>query len=196
MRVTSIRAFVAAATPHAWQSSLLAIQRDLEALLPGYFRWTSPSSWHLTLLFLGDQTTAALGSIQDAMRLEAPQSAIPRIQPVTLGAPGPKDRPRLVWLACDDGGALADLQLRLIRRLEAEVPLPDRKPFRAHITLGRARRPERVPFGAALREVWNPRELSLDSTAISEITLFRSYLERTGARYEPLETVRLATDLG
>jgi 2'-5' RNA ligase len=64
--------------------------------------------------------------------------------------------------------------------------VPERRAFLAHVPVARVRR------GARVRAAERPGPDRLEMRA-DRVTLFRSRLERAGARYEPLATVRLAT---
>jgi 2'-5' RNA ligase len=143
---------------------------------------SQPESWHLTVLFLGSQPRDVLPMIREATSLVA--ASIPRFQLTAgdLGAPGRLDRPRLVWLTCDDGGVLARAQQQLLERLgDLRV---EATPFRAHVTLGRARRPSRIAFKEVISQV-NEGERPSPVT-VDRLVLYRSHLERSGARYEAL----------
>lgn len=181
-----MRLFIAAPIPETWHSWLARTQRALEQELPGYFRWTNPESWHLTVLFLGWQPAGRVDQLGVITAEVAATVAAPRLELGDLGAPPPPSRPRLVWIRCDDGGVLADAQRLLLSRLEVIGLDFDHRPFVGHITLGRARRPARIDFATALIEVQRRIRKPPDSERIGELVLFRSHLGPSGARYEAL----------
>jgi 2'-5' RNA ligase len=182
-----IRLFIAAPVPDAWHSWLGESQRRLEQWLPGYFRMTRPESWHLTVLFLGSQPSSEVSRIGDAVAEVAADTSRFDLLAGDLGAPGRLDEPRLVWLRCDDGEVLETAQRRLLEQLH-DLRM-ETTPFRAHITLGRARKPSRVAFKDALSEL-NQLERPAPA-AVDRLILFRSHLERSGARYEALRECAL-----
>jgi 2'-5' RNA ligase len=61
---------------------------------------------------------------------------------------------------------------------------PEQRPFRAHVTVGRVRRGERV------RPVALP-DPPAGPFAAPALTLYRSRLQRAGAEYEPLARAEL-----
>jgi len=65
---------------------------------------------------------------------------------------------------------------------------PESRPFRAHCTLGRVRGHGRPAAIAVTVPVTVP-DFTLH---VTEAVLFRSQLERSGARYTPLESLPLA----
>ena len=177
-----MRLFIAAPAPESWLPRLAEVQRELEGSFPGYFRWTPRESWHLTVVFLGSQSATNVRSIEHATAVTAKRTPRFELTPTALGAPGQQNRPRLVWLECDDGGVLRDAQQRLLVELR-HLKL-DTAPFRAHITLGRARAPQRIDFKKAIA-VLNRGELP-NPAPVDRLILFRSFQEPTGARYEAL----------
>ena len=177
-----MRLFIAAPVPASWHSRLRDVQLELEQALPGYFRWTRPDSWHLTVLFLGSQPATAVPVIREAVAAIVAGTRRFSLSALDIGAPGQLDQPRLVWLRCEDRGVLAEAQRRLVAQLR-DLQLETSR-FRAHVTLGRARKPRRVGFREAVAKLnQGPRPPDAE---IAKLILFRSYLERTGARYEPL----------
>jgi RNA 2',3'-cyclic 3'-phosphodiesterase len=64
--------------------------------------------------------------------------------------------------------------------------VPEQRPFLAHVTVARVARGARIR-----REVLPPPPP--DAVTASTVTLYRSRLERGGARYEPLASVALGS---
>jgi 2'-5' RNA ligase len=107
---------------------------------PGAPRWTDPSRWHLTLLFLG---RAPVNRVPRLVERAGP--AVVATPPMTLrlsggGRFGSVRRPQVAW-----AGLVGDVEplTELARRLAAaakslDLQVEDR-PFRAHLTLGRWR---------------------------------------------------------
>jgi 2'-5' RNA ligase len=118
------------------------LARALEPLraAPGAPRWTDPSRWHLTLLFLGAVPADTVPAL-----VERAGPAVAQAPPMTLrladgGRFGSKRRPQVAWTGLDgDVAPLTALAARLAsaaRSLRLEV---EDRPFRAHLTLGRWR---------------------------------------------------------
>jgi 2'-5' RNA ligase len=143
---------------------------------------TRPETWHLTILFLGSQPREVLPRIGQATSQVAATTRRFPLSAGELGAPGPLDRPRLVWLRCDDSGVLAGAQQQLLSQLGDLRP--ETAAFRAHITLGRARKPSRVAFRETLSQL-NQIERPFP-VIVDRLILYRSHLERSGARYAAL----------
>jgi RNA 2',3'-cyclic 3'-phosphodiesterase len=201
------RLFVALELPDPVRDALLAWRQsalgDDQAWRP-----VAPTAMHVTLCFLGDQRVEEIGAIAQACAaglcdreistLEAdrdiPTAAAPVLSlaaPVlSLAAPlllGPR-RARVLAIAVEDfRQALAVIQRRLAQCLAAGGWYePESRPFRAHVTVARARRGSRVPAAPAYPA---PPSVSFEATTIS---LLRSRLGGQGARYERLAAVNLA----
>jgi 2'-5' RNA ligase len=92
----------------------------------------------------------------------------------------------VVWIGVREGaGELA----RLARRLDAaaaKVGVPrDRRPYQAHLTLGRLREPAPVPLERAAA-------VEIPPFRVDEVVLYESRPDGNGARYVPLARLPLA----
>lgn len=137
---------------------LADVVRPLQDSAPDWLRWQPQSRWHVTVLFLGQcdsETTAVAQS--EAARLSP--KAVP--EPITLTRSG--NFGAVLWVGVDTGPWLADLSRRLGRAL---LPHDQRRQFRGHLTLARARA-KRSPneCRSALRDyrglAWTPRRMAL-----------------------------------
>ena len=164
----------------AWRAPLL---RALDALRP-----VRPEALHVTLCFLGWKAEEAVEPLRALVRDSA--AALGGVAGLALGEPLwlPRRRPRVLALALEDRhGQLGLLQARLAERLAADGWYePEMRPYLPHVTVARVHGGASVPRGGELPAV---PPLVFDGAAV---TLYRSRLERTGARYEPLFVGRLA----
>jgi 2'-5' RNA ligase len=87
-------------------------------------------------------------------------------------------------------GEIERLASALEEAARGEGFAPERRPFRPHLTLARARRGERptVPDGDSVG--------ALGEVEAQEVVLFRSRLSPQGAAYDPIEIFPLAAGLG
>jgi 2'-5' RNA ligase len=159
----------------AWARSAARTGRDGEA--PA-LRVLDPDSLHVTLLFLGERPVEeidALGAALSDVSLGAPECRLETGAPLWL----PPRRPRALAVEIHDpDGELTALQRELARGLcEITGEQPPRR-FRAHVTVARSRAAPRR--GAEL-----PATPPLGFT-VAEAVLYRSRLEPSGARYEPV----------
>jgi RNA 2',3'-cyclic 3'-phosphodiesterase len=174
-----LRLFVAVDVPAATQSSLATWTDDAA---PCEVRRVPAENLHVTLAFLG--TCAE----QDGAGAAAVLSTVAR--PVgTLRTAGalwlPPRRPGVLTIALAHEPALAELHRDLERALADAIGFqPERRRFRAHVTVGRVRR------GTRVRQ--DPLEPPALEFPAATLTLYRSHTGPGGARYEPLARAPLA----
>ena len=175
------RLFVALDLPAGARDELVAWRgralRGIEDLRP-----VAPEALHVTLVFLGYLEEGAIARISELLRplrVDAPVLAATGVKPI------PPRRPRLVALdLADEGGRAAALQAAVSGALEAAgLYEPEQRPFWPHVTLARVRK------GARLGHIDVPEPPAAPWRAAA-LTLYRSWLSREGARYEPLYSDR------
>ena len=162
-------------------------------------RWVAPVSYHVTLGFIGATRPDAIPAIRDALDVatgDAPETI--KWRTTRLGAFPSIDKPRVIWAGIEEqSGELAALANRvdveLARIGYGDRSAADRKPFHAHVTIGRVKElPAKL---ASLREVVLPlAEQMFGDTRIDAITLFESETKSTGSVYR--EVYRAAFKTG
>lgn len=178
-----IRAFFGLPLPDEQRASLAAFVAACAEAAP-QFRWTPAANLHLTVRFIGSVDRTLVEGIADRVADRAPSGF-----DLELGDLGTFKRGRLVrvvWLGLRSG-------LEPLARLAAEVEdecgkagLPaEKRPFRAHLSLARARARDGEILPAVLPTP------TLEPWRADELVLYSSHLGRTGAVYEPLRLVKL-----
>ncbi len=144
-------------------------------------RWVPAGNMHLTLKFLGDIDDRRLALVKTAVASVSADQLPFDLSLGEVGAFPTLRRPRVVWIAIRGAtDALAALAQRLDGLLQ-EVGFPgESRPYRAHLTLGRPRRPG--PLNDASSVSVPDRTFSVDHAVIME-----SRLSPQGAQYEALE---------
>ena len=144
---------------------------------------------HVTLCFLGSRPIHEIDAITAACGVAAGEPAVSSRLGEALWLP--VRRPRVLAVRLEDGsGALSRLQAALSGALaRGGWYTPESRPFLAHVTVARVAKDTRIrapglegPPAVAVR--------------CSRVTLYRSRLGSGGARYEPLEVVKLASAPG
>lgn len=206
------RLFAAVDPPAAVREALASWARETSAALRTHgakVRLLAPETMHVTLCFLGSRPVAEIEPLSRALE----QCGAPAVGPLSLGAPLwlPPREPRSLALELGDPeGRLAALQQLVCETFAGAVDWePERRRFRAHVTvarLGRAGKPSRRSArGGRTRErrrshAEEPREAIAPplpptpqlSFAPDAVVLYRSWLDPEGARYEALAARRLA----
>ena len=182
-----MRLFIALDLPNELKPWVTEQQESLKrSLKQTGLRWTPPEQWHVTLRFLGDYPEHKTAALLSAMKRAA--EGVPPFE-ISFGKLGTFSGPRMgvVWLGIEYGlEPLITLAGSLNHHLEAEGFPVEKRPFRAHITLGRSR--EKIP-SAVLRNF--PTSPSSPAARIDRLHLYQSTLGPGGSRYTRLHTVYL-----
>lgn len=186
------RLFVALSPDPATRSRLAAAAAALRAALgPAArdLRFVPAASLHLTLRFLGDVEAARIAEVAAAVTAAA-AGAPPLALEVRGGGAFPDARrARAAFLAVHgDLGPLGALAAALEDGLVAAGFPAEHRPFRAHLTVARAR-DRRRPGGLA--EALAAAAPEPIPWLAREVTLFESHLGEGGARHDPLRVAPL-----
>lgn len=167
------------------------IRPQLESLkrvpLPGPVRWIPAGNIHLTVRFLGDtdhegflRLRNALHDCADAWKaFELFLSGLVFL-PKASGA-------RVIALGLQPSVELSGLADRVEQAVTACGFEPEKRPFRAHLTLGRCR-----PLD--FRSFESPVKFKGLSFSVRSMELVKSSLSEKGAVYGTLETLKLMPD--
>jgi 2'-5' RNA ligase len=184
-----VRLFVALTPPPSVQQSVWDAFAPLRArALP--VKWVPPDGIHLTLKFLGevaeDRQADLGGALVDAVAGARAISLVVR----GAGAFPDARRPRVFWAGVEPDPAIELLQDR-VERAFAPLGFPiEARPFRPHLTLGRAGK------GVGARE-FAEVELVLESLPVEAVALLDgvdlmgSVLRPDGAVYHRIHRERL-----
>jgi 2'-5' RNA ligase len=182
-----VRLFAAVNLPPDLRQAIHAAAAPLrDANLP--VKWVEPEGVHLTLKFLGDVTPDRLPDLAAAVDRACAGVRAFSVLLEGFGAFPAADRARVVWLGCEAAPPLELLQ-HAVEREYAALGFPvEGRPFRPHLTLGRAR-----PRGG-VRGLETPLEATAfaASWSVTAVDLMESTLSRAGARYTPRHHVPLA----
>jgi RNA 2',3'-cyclic 3'-phosphodiesterase len=191
-RPATARLFVAIDPPPAMREQLAAWARLAVAAMGASgragvargVRLLGPETMHLTLCFIGSRPVEEIEQIAAALDgLEA------RSGELSIGAPLwlPPRNPRSLALAVHDrDGELASLNEAVQSALAAAIDWqPERRRFRAHVTVARLGRERSRDRPAPAGEQSPPPTPQL-SFVPAEVVLYRSWLAPAGASYEEL----------
>jgi len=153
-------------------------------------RWVKPQNLHLTLRFLGDIPEADVPRIGLAIKAAVEDESALELTIQGMGVfPGIK-RPRVLWVGL--GGQIERLR-QLHRRLEDQLAqvgyTRDKRGFKAHLTIARAKSP--VAPDLLLRAINDAGEFTPLSFSARKMVLFKSDLRPQGAVYTRLAEAQL-----
>jgi 2'-5' RNA ligase len=172
-----LRLFTAVRVPRAQLVWLDEAVADLETV-PGA-RWTGVDNQHVTLNFLGWVPEDLLGDVTAAVDAVASRHAPARLSIGDLGAFPRERRARVLWAGIvDPEGLLPALAADLGDGLRSVGYEPEDRPYTAHLTLARLKTPRSLD---GLLKPLRPRP---EPFVADRVTLFRSRLSPSGARYE------------
>ena len=167
------------------------IRRSQQMLRSGdiHLRWVRPENIHLTLRFLGDISTDAIDGIRYALEQAAANTPSFFLRVKGAGVFPSPARPRVVWLGLDGQlHLLEELYGRLSTLLSEQGISLENRPFRGHLTIGRARgRLDAERLKSRLAEL---RAIESRPFQADRLCLFKSDLTPRGAIYTPLVQVR------
>jgi RNA 2',3'-cyclic 3'-phosphodiesterase len=185
-----VRLFIALTPPPTVQREVWEAFAPLRAR-PLPVKWVPPENVHLTLKFLGDVSAERQQGIVDALA-----SAAEGTKTITLVVRGagafPNTRsPRVVWAGIEPDPAIEILADRVERSCALLGFPPEGRPFRPHLTLGRAERDARARDWAGVAELLDG--LAVDASAVLDgVDLVRSELRRGGSVYHRVHRERLS----
>lgn len=178
-----MRLFVAADLDDAAREACARVAASLrECGWPG--RWVAPENYHVTVAFLGSVDPARLPEVLDVLRVAAPRVTAFEVPLDTVGAFPNARRPRVAWVG--PGAALPAFATlcSVVRGELAALGFTFEPHADAHVTLARA-----AGATVALPAVDPPRSAPL---RIAALTIYESFTERTGARYQVVRRFALA----
>ncbi len=185
-----MRLFIALTPPPAVQREVWDAFAPLRAR-PLPVKWVPPENVHLTLKFLGEVAAERQPEIVGALA-----SAAQGTKTITLVVRGagafPNARaPRVVWAGIEPDPAIEILADR-VERSCAPLGFPlEGRPFRPHLTLGRAERNARARDWAGVAELLDG--LAVEASAVLDgVDLVSSELRRGGSVYHRVHRERLS----
>ncbi|HOJ59496.1 MAG TPA: RNA 2',3'-cyclic phosphodiesterase [bacterium] len=174
-----MRAFISVNLDQPLKDSIEKIQKILTPAVSG-IRWTRAENCHLTLKFLGDIPVESVPQLQACLR---PVGERMRPFVIELGGVGqfpPRGSLSVLWIGCREGAAsLSELEKQIRGALENSKVGFDRKPFSAHLTIGRGNRHMKVFFKNPERY----QDLALGTLRVESFSLMESVLQPSGPVY-------------
>lgn len=176
MSNNNMRTFVGLPIPDPLLSSLSSMASSLAAIDTNRMSWVTEQNYHLTLLFLNEQSPRWLENFAQA--LDEQLYFEPIELTVTHILPFPESSPKLLAAIVDGNDALLSLQ-NDIKRIAANLGYQaERKRFMPHITLAR-----KFPRSGHQSI---PPAIDKISAEANELVVYESQLHQDGAQYFPL----------
>lgn len=183
-----IRAFIAIELPHDIQQCLGKVSTELkQQAKDAPVRWVAPENIHLTIKFLGDVSVNNIEVLKDMLLAETLKQEPFEISMGGLGAFPNTRHPRVIWVGVEAPEELYSLQRAIEMQSIRLGYSPDKRPFSAHLTLGRVARHASPAQVRIISKVINNYHLGFLGVArVDHIALFKSDLKPTGPIYSRL----------
>lgn len=189
-----IRSFIAIELPPALKKSIGEFQSVLKKPAWNFVKWVKPDLMHLTLKFLGNQSTAKLDVVKEVLSASTAAARAFILSTGQTGSfPGGR-RIRVFWLGLEgDIEKLVTLQKSIDSSLVSRGFPSEERPFTAHLTLARLREEcslqEKTAFAEAIQGL---RFEPPYSFSVDRIFLMKSTLTPKGPVYTKLAEYRFS----
>lgn len=189
-----LRLFIAIELPESLWNPVRHLIQTLQEVTPRQtIRWVPAENLHLTLKFLGDTPAGEVERIRSAMEQAIQGMSVFDIEMADTGCFPDNKKPRVVWLGLKNPGE--NLQ-RLRDRIESQVaPLgypTEKRPFKAHLTLGRVKQQVSTPRLAEIGQgVHKSSPGSMALWHCDTVSLMKSDLTANGSIYTRLASIAL-----
>jgi len=173
-----IRSFVAVPLSAPVRSAILATAEGLSARLPE-MKWTRKAdNLHVTLMFLGQVEASLLARFGEALGGALGPHPSFTVDVRGVGAFPSLKNAQVVWVGVDDPSRQLDVVARAVVDVAEQLAVGDvaeqrRRPFRAHVTIGRApRRSRGAGDVTAALAPWAERDFG--QVLVNEVHLYES----------------------
>ena len=182
-----IRSFLAFELPGEIREQIRAISKELtKIILP--VRWVKVDNIHLTILFLGSVDEDTIGDIKEKVNVAVKEFSAFKTKLNAVGAFPHWKRPRVIWIGLNgDIGRLSNLRNELQEELKVLGFIPEKRPFRPHLTLGRFKGP--IDRDEDMKWILDRyRDINSDLYQLNELILYKSDLKPDGPVYTKMAT--------
>ena len=194
MQTTTLRTFFACRISDENLTRIDHLLVDLKTRIPDSVKWVSPRNLHLTIKFLGEFNQTDVEPIKASLTKVLVNSHPFLTSIHNLGAFPSPAKAQVIWLGLEADHAL----YRLVETLEqqcAQLGYPkEKRPFAAHITIGRLRQSASPADSASIAEVLRQRQsLVIGEQTIDALHFIKSELTPHGPIYQTLFTIPFAS---
>ena len=184
------RAFIAVVMPEEVRDLISRHVERLQGLVPRGVKWVDPKTSHLTLAFFASAPTSQIPTVVRILDSVAAASPPLRLKAGSLGVFPNSTRPRVIWLGLQgDLKHLSVMHERLHNALASEGFSRERRPFKPHVTLGRAR--GKGPISLPEWSLPSPED-DRHAFSVNNIVLMSSVLTPRGPIHTPLHRAGLS----
>jgi 2'-5' RNA ligase len=193
MQTESIRSFFACDFTQENLNEISRISAELKTKLPDLVRWVGTENIHLTIKFIGEFKPDDVERTRSLLIQEVNTLKQFEIQINRLGVFPSYSMPRIIWVGIDQNEQMLQL-VKMINRSTEQMGYPtEKRPFSAHVTLGRVRNDVSADKLRAIGSLVKSNEnCIIGSQYVREVCFFQSRLTPQGSIYTKLFTVPLS----
>jgi 2'-5' RNA ligase len=194
----TLRTFVSVEIAEEAAGQVAAILERLRRAGTASMKWVDQRNFHLTIKFLGPTQREHLPRLSEALREVASRTVPFELELAGVGAFPNLRRPRVIWLGVSAGTeVLASLAGRAEEACAALGWAREEKPYRAHLTLARAREARRgarghtgasMPSAGLLQALELERDSRAGVTPVHRLVLMESQLHPHGPTYTVVDS--------
>ena len=185
---SSVRTFIAVIIPDHIRQAIADFQGRLKSV-GGDIRWVRPGSMHITLKFLGDVRESMINPVGDAVEKAIRGQAGFDITVSGTGCFPNIRRPKVLWVGIGEG---ANVLTGIVEGIESALEglgfAREKRPYSAHLTLGRVRSPQGVEKTVAAMQ---QNIFSAGSYPADRVCVMKSELKPSGSVYSVLRSIQL-----
>lgn len=176
-----VRSFIAVLLPDHLRRRVWELIQTLKSVGSGV-GWVAEENLHITMKFLGHLGSEELARVREGIAEGVAEGLPFTLSFSGLGAFPTSKSPRVLWVGLSEGQEPAiRLHLRLEEALSRRGFPREERPFHAHLTIGRVKRPAHLPglYEATAAHA----HTGFGSMEVRALHLMRSDLGPVGARY-------------
>lgn len=156
----------------------------------GSVKWVKADNIHLTLRFLGETEENLVEKIKEHIDEAVKSHRQVPTSITTLGGFPNLNRPRVIWVGIEENiEALRKMARDIEHRMRDLGFEKEKKPFKAHLTLGRVRHPKGLENLTGFMSDYRLEEMPL---LFDRVVLFKSTLTPQGPIYDRLHEAMLS----
>ncbi|MBN1383777.1 MAG: RNA 2',3'-cyclic phosphodiesterase [Elusimicrobia bacterium] len=180
-----MRLFIAVNINDENKNKIVQIQTGLKNDITD-IKWVEKENLHLTLKFLGEVADGRLDALKKRIKETGSLTKDFEIDFCNLGVFPKETFSRILWIGIDKGqDGLKSLAQKLEDSLEAAGFKKEKRPFSAHLTIGRFKKPKPCKISGL------PYKEEKFSETVEKISLVKSTLTSKGPIYEVIEGFKL-----
>lgn len=186
----TIRSFIAIELDKDAKKELAALTETLKKS-GADVKWVNPDGIHLTMKFLGNVPEEKISGIKRILDETAASFKPFSMMLSAIGAFPKISYPRVIWVGVEEGKKEASEIYNLLEsRLENVGFQKEKRPFSAHITLGRVRSQKNRE--SLITRIENLKFSYSKTINVGHLTLFQSTLSPHGSTYTALHESRFS----